>query len=960
MRLRPLLPLSLLAALLGAFFIAPAQAQGLLSSDRLVGRDTAGVGQAEQLTVSSGIAFTGSGGIIVDPSGFTLTGDVDGAGNANDLDEAAVEAELEAVLDVADLQGFAAVALDADIGTTIQAWDTDLDTWRAVVRAAVFDTFTATPSMANLGSLLTNDAAGWTTFGITPTSANLRALLTDEIGTGVLVFLGTPADDQVPVGDSASDTTWRSVPDSDGATQKLQYDTATNSFSAGTDDDVPDAADYSNLTGGTGIVNSPTGTIAFSFTDKGSDVSLGVDECVFTSNATVAGYIVCEGDTANTIETRIAVTDPTTTDKTFTIPDANSNPVQPLTCGGTDKVSAISSAGVITCSADSGGAGSLPGDPNVDAILAWDDVAGASEWWGVGTGLDLNVAGSSVDLDFTELGNLTWAAGSPFTWTFNVGADDPGLTVDASGSGIPFLFDLGGGAGPAFEIFGDSAGANGPGILTLHDSASPATNDVIGFWNAQGKDSGGTITLYTTQRATILDPTDTSEDGQIDWRVITAGTFAEELRLIGSALHPAASGGLDLGTSSLPFGVGYVTTIELGHASDTTLARSAAGEATLEGDEIATLGDANIFTAEQTITLGSGASAEPLSVINTTDSAAVQGLEIEGDRATPTDNDLVFASFMLSDDAGTQVEAARISGRLSDVNVATTVDGNMIFAVNTAGTVSSEALLDGSTLRPFTNDGLALGNTASGFSDFHLATGGTINFANGEIILTEGVDDLAIAGGSLTVAATTTGYSSLVIPNGTVMTTISDGAIEADADVFYGATDAGNRGYIPVRHVVRADATNTLANSASEQALFTGANDTITLETGTYKFEALVHLNTMSATSGNAAYDPLGAGTATVGSWLWESFCVDGAAATAATWQGQYNTTQQTTASCATAGTNTNMAFKASGTFEVTGAGTMIPSVTLVTANAAVVAVGSYFMFERIGSTSMTSIGQWN
>ena len=40
----------------------------------------------------------------------------------------------------------------------------------------------------------------------------------------------------------------------------------------------------------------------------------------------------------------------------FTLPDANSNPVQPLTCTSTDKVSAISALGVLTCTADSGGA----------------------------------------------------------------------------------------------------------------------------------------------------------------------------------------------------------------------------------------------------------------------------------------------------------------------------------------------------------------------------------------------------------------------------------------------------------------------------------------------------------------------------------------------------------------------------------------------------------------------------
>jgi len=41
---------------------------------------------------------------------LTLTGDVDGTANANDLDEAAVEAEIESVVDLPDLQGTLTVA----------------------------------------------------------------------------------------------------------------------------------------------------------------------------------------------------------------------------------------------------------------------------------------------------------------------------------------------------------------------------------------------------------------------------------------------------------------------------------------------------------------------------------------------------------------------------------------------------------------------------------------------------------------------------------------------------------------------------------------------------------------------------------------------------------------------------------------------------------------------------------
>jgi hypothetical protein len=49
------------------------------------------------------------------------------------------------------------VLVDGDIGSTVQAYDADLDTWANVVRASGFDTFAATPSSANLASLVTGE-----------------------------------------------------------------------------------------------------------------------------------------------------------------------------------------------------------------------------------------------------------------------------------------------------------------------------------------------------------------------------------------------------------------------------------------------------------------------------------------------------------------------------------------------------------------------------------------------------------------------------------------------------------------------------------------------------------------------------------------------------------------------------------------------------------------------------------
>lgn len=60
--------------------------------------------------------------------------------------------------------------------TLYQALDADLTSWAGVTRASGFDTFTATPS-----------------------SANLRTLLTDETGTGAAVFAGAPTITGVPI-----------------------------------------------------------------------------------------------------------------------------------------------------------------------------------------------------------------------------------------------------------------------------------------------------------------------------------------------------------------------------------------------------------------------------------------------------------------------------------------------------------------------------------------------------------------------------------------------------------------------------------------------------------------------------------------------------------------------------------------------------------------------------------------
>lgn len=208
-------------------------------------------------------------------------------------------------------------------------------------------------------------------------------------------------------------------------------------------------------------------------------------------------------------------------------------------------------------------------------------------------------------------------------------------------------------------------------------------------------------------------------------------------------------------------------------------------------------------------------------------------------------------------------------------------------------------------------------------------------------------------------AGTASAGTHPVFTAGTVLTTPEDGALEFNGTCFYLTTDAGNRGYVPVRHFIRCNATRTLPNDTALNAIFNDpTNGTITLETGTYLFEMMAIVTGMSATSGNALVNIRGAGTGTFGAWLWRFSGIDNSTpGSSIDDDSQYLAVEAS--NVITAGTGTALRFQAKGTFECTAAGTLIPSIDQVTAAAGVVSIGSYFWCERIGSDAVVSVGQW-
>jgi hypothetical protein len=124
---------------------------------------------------------------------------------------------------------------------------------------------------------------------------------------------------------------------------------------------------------------------------------------------------------------------------------------------------------------------------------------------------------------------------------------------------------------------------------------------------------------------------------------------------------------------------------------------------------------------------GSTAGTAPGQFVNTADAASVAALRIEGDRATPANNDNVYASFYMSNNAAAQVEYARISALASSVSGHA---AHLRFHVATGGVLTNYLTLLAGALVPSTHDTLTLGNATNAFSDADFADGAVLRFNN--------------------------------------------------------------------------------------------------------------------------------------------------------------------------------------------------------------------------------------
>lgn len=136
-----------------------------------------------------------------------------------------------------------------------------------------------------------------------------------------------------------------------------------------------------------------------------------------------------------------------------------------------------------------------------------------------------------------------------------------------------------------------------------------------------------------------------------------------------------------------------------------------------------------------TASLGTGANNVSGRFTNTTDNADVDALIVEGDRATPANNDIVAAGYYGSNNSGTQVRLGRLALRMTVGTAGSETSRWLIYTTNT-GTLAARYQIDASKIAPFSNDGGALGEATTGWSDIFLASGALIGFNNGNMVLT--------------------------------------------------------------------------------------------------------------------------------------------------------------------------------------------------------------------------------
>jgi hypothetical protein len=192
-----------------------------------------------------------------------------------------------------------------------------------------------------------------------------------------------------------------------------------------------------------------------------------------------------------------------------------------------------------------------------------------------------------------------------------------------------------------------------------------------------------------------------------------------------------------------------------------------------------------------------------------------------------------------------------------------------------------------------------------------------------------------------------------------VLGTTTAGALEYDGAALYATPTSAQRGVVNTEQFILLQSPYTLVSQTAAQAMFNvPTNGQVTLTTGTYQFDCFYSLSSMSSSSGSFGF--AFGGSATI-SQTWMATARKSALTDTATTNPSvtsYNTAANT--GLTAANTVTTGFARVNGVVIVTVAGTLIPQISLGVAAAAAVGTGSYFRISPLGTTTVTSVGNWS
>jgi hypothetical protein len=222
---------------------------------------------------------------------------------------------------------------------------------------------------------------------------------------------------------------------------------------------------------------------------------------------------------------------------------------------------------------------------------------------------------------------------------------------------------------------------------------------------------------------------------------------------------------------------------------------------------------------------------------------------------------------------------------------------------------------------------------------------------NGSTNTITGVANMSAIAGTATVAPIT-------LTSGTNLTSASAGNVEYDGTVFYATPATTQRSVIMTEQMIILSATYTLTSQTAAQKLFNATtNGAVSITAGAYEFECNFALTGLSAVNGQFGFALGGTATFTQG---YTSVATVAATSLATATASVISFSSAANVAIATTGTGTFGTAQINGIIRCTVAGTIIPSVSLNTAAAAVVQTNSFFRLRPIGASNVTNTGAWS